>query len=891
MRGTKWNMAVWGVVYSSLAFPQLPSPAYRIQSIAGSANAGDNLPALQALLTQAEGLAFDPEGNLYIADAAEHRVRRLSPTGILTTIAGNGTLGYSGDNGPATDAQLASPYGLALDRSNNLYIADLGNRVIRRVTPQGRITTYAGGGANPATAPSEGSPATTIRFTTPRNVAADPDGTLYISDFDAHRIYSVSSDGTFRLHAGTGSPGYGANDITAIRSSLRNPAGLWIDPQGGLLVAEAGAQRIRRIARGIISAYAPAAAIRVPLFSPTGVAVDTLGNLFIADGRKDAALKRTSQGEVITLTAGGRAVTVDNRGNAFYANGSVVHRISSNNQATIIAGAGGNSALTGDNGPADAARLNNPAAVAYDANGNLFLADERNHRIRRISLDGAITTIAGTGVPGFSGDGGPASLARLNGPRGLSFDRFGNLLIADTANHAIRRVAVNGVITTVAGNNFNGFRGDGSPATTAMLDSPSAVLADPTSNEFFIADSKNHRIRRVSMSGIISTYAGTSAGAGFTGDGNVAVFAQLNFPTALALDRTGQLYIADSGNNRIRRVDLTGAITSLADGSLSSPMGVAVATDGAVFIADTANHRIRRLDPSGSAATVAGTGLPGFSGDGGAAVEGRLHFPSGLTFDSAGNLLIADAANHRIRRLVPNTDIIAPPTIETPQLRFVHVGTHQETQLAPGMLLTLYGVNIGPTDPVIAPAFNNRLSTQLGEVEVTVNGIAAPLLYVSRTQINLQVPNRTGTSGRAVIEVRHRNQLRATQNGTLAEAVPGFFPLGAIHPDGTLNSDLNPAPRGEILVLYATGIGRLTPEPVDGQLTIDAPFPTPVLPTQLTIGGAPTPIVWMGAAPGFPGVIQINFRSPSGFFPAGPHPVRLRVGQATTEASTPFYLR
>ena len=890
MRGIKRNMAIWGLVYSCLAFPQLPPPAYRIQSIAGSANAGDDLPALQALLTQAEGLAFDNDGNLYIADAAEHRVRRLSAAGILTTVAGNGTLGYSGDNGPATDAQLASPYGLALDRSNNLYIADLGNRVVRRVTPQGRITTYAGGGANPATAPSEGSPATTIRFTTPRNIAVDPDGTLYISDFDAHRIYAVSSDGTFRLHAGTGNPGYGANDITAIRSSLRNPAGLWIDPQGGLLVAESGAQRIRRIARGMIGAYAPAAAIRVPLYSPTGVAVDTLGNLFIADNRKDAALKRTDQGEVITLPAGGPAVTVDNRGSAYYANGAVVHRISSNNQATIVAGASGNT-LTGDNGPADAARLNGPSAIVHDANGNLFLADERNHRVRRISLDGSITTIAGTGVPGFSGDGGPATLAKLSGPRGLSFDRFGNLLIADTANHAIRRVAVNGVITTIAGNNFNGFRGDGGPAPSAMLDSPSAVLADPNSNEFFIADSKNHRVRRVSVSGIITTYAGIAAGAGFSGDGNVAVFAQLNFPTALAFDRTGQLYIADSGNNRIRRVDLTGTITSVADGSLASPMGVAVSADGAIFVADTANHRIRRIDPLGNVATVAGTGLPGFSGDGGPAADARLHFPSGLAFDSAGNLLIADSANHRIRRLVPNTDTVAPPAIETPQLRFVHVGTNQETQLTPGMLLTLYGVNLGPTDPVIAPAINNRLTTQLGEIEVTVNGIAAPLLYVSNSQINLQVPNRTGTSGRAVIEVRYRNQLRATQTGTLVEAVPGFFPLGAIHPDASVNSDINPAPRGEVLVLYATGIGRMTPEPVDGQLTIDAPFPTPVLPAELTIGGAAAPIVWIGAAPGFPGVIQINFRSPSGFFPAGPHKVRLRIGQTATEASTPFYLR
>ena len=890
MRAKNWDIAICAVVYSGLAFPQPVPPAYRIQSIAGSANAGDNLPALQAVLTQAEGLAFDAAGNLYIADAGEHRVRRLAANGILTTVAGNGTAGYSGDNGPAADAQLTSPYGLTVDSANNLYIADLGNRVIRRVSPQGRITTYAGGGSNPATPASEGSPATAVRFTTPRNVAVDAEGTLYISDFDAHYIYAVARDGNFRLHAGTGYPGYGANDITAIRSSLRNPAGLWIDPQGGLLVAEAGAQRIRRIVRGVIGMYSPAAAIREPLFSPTGVAVDSFGNLFVADNRKDAALKRTGQGEVITLPAGGPAVTVDNRGNAFYANRALVYRIGINNQATVVAGATG-AALTGDNGPAVAARLSNPAAVAVDSAGNLFLADERNHRVRRVSVDGTITTVAGTGVPGFSGDGGPAAAARLNGPRGVSIDRAGNLLIADTANHAIRRVSANGVITTVAGNNFNGFRGDGSPAPSAMLDTPTAVLASPTTDEYFIADSKNHRVRRVSNTGIITTYAGTVAGSGFSGDGNVAVFAQLSFPTALAFDRTGRLYIADAGNNRIRRIDLAGTMTSLPDDSLASPMGVAVAADGAVLVADTANHRLRRIDPQGGAATIAGTGLPGFAGDGGPAADSRLNFPLGLAFDPAGNLLVADSANNRIRRLIPSVEVIAPPSVETPQLRFVHPGTNQETLLAPGMLLTLYGVNLGPATPVLGNVQNGRLSTQVAGVEVTVNGIAAPLLFVSPSQINLQVPNRAGTSGRAVIEVRQGNQLRATQTGTLVEAAPGLFAVGAIHPDGSINSDLNPAPRGEVLVLYATGVGRMTPEPVDGQLTAAEPFPTPVLPAQLTIGGSAAPILWIGAAPGFPGVVQINFRSPAGFFPAGAHAVRLRIGQVTTDATMPFYLR
>lgn len=885
-----WNSACLHMAYTLVALCQPLPQAYRIQSLVGSSNAGDTLPALQALLTQAEGLTYDPDGNLYIADAAEHRVRRVSSAGIISTFAGNGSRGYSGDNGPAADAQLASPYGLAIDRQGNLLIADLGNKVIRRVTPQGRITTFAGGGAAPANEQSEGSAATSVSFETPRNVAIDPDGTVYISDFDAHRIYAITGAGTFRLHAGTGQPGYGANDINALRSALRNPAGLWIDPQGGLLVAEAGAQRIRRIVRGMIGVYAPAAAIRIPLYSPTGIAVDSFGNLFIADDRKDAALKRSSQGEIVTLPAGGKAVTVDNRGNAFYASGSVVYRIGLNNLATVVAGSTAGS-FAGDAGPADAARLNAPAAVAYDPNGTLFIADERNHRIRRVSLDGTITTIAGTGSPGFSGDGGPASQAKLNGPRGLAVDRSGNLLIADTANHVIRRIAPNGVISTVAGNNFNGFRGDGSPAPTAMLDTPTAVAADPNSNDYFIADTRNHRIRRVTATGLITTYAGTVTGAGFAGDGNIAVFAQLNQPSALAFDRAGQLYIADSGNNRIRRIDLTGTITSVGDSNLASPRGLAVQADGGILVADTANHRIRRIDPNGTITTIAGTGLPGFGGDGGPANDARLNFPAGLALDPAGNLLVADSANNRIRRLVADTAIIAPPSIEAPQLKIVHVATNKESLLAPGMLATLYGVNLGPEQPAMGVFRNNRLDTRLSEIEVTVNGIAAPLLYVSNSQINFQVPNRTGSSGRAAIEVRYRNVLRASQTSALTDAAPGLFALGAVHPDATTNSETNPAPRSEILVLYATGIGRLTPEPLDGQLTFDAPFPTPVLPVELSIGGTPAPIVWIGAATGFPGIVQINFRSPSGFVPSGAYPVQLRVGQATTEASTPFYLR
>jgi photosystem II stability/assembly factor-like uncharacterized protein len=332
---------------------------------------------------------------------------------------------------------------------------------------------------------------------------------------------------------------------------------------------------------------------------------------------------------------------------------------------TTIAG-NGTIGYSGDGGPATSAPLNYPYRVAADAQGNILIADINNHRIRKVDPAGVITTVAGTGTPGFSGDGGLATSAQLINPTDVVSDGNRNLFIADINNHRIRKVDPAGVITTVAGTGTPGFSGDGGPATSAQLHSPHSVVLDAQENLFF-ADAGNHRIRKVDPSGVITTVAGTGT-PGLSGDGGPATSAQLNYPIAVALDMLGNLFLTDLQNHRIRKVDTSGHIATMAgttpgfsgDGGLatsaqfSSPSGLAFDVCGNLLIADKGNNRIRRVDASGVITTVAGSGTApygGFSGDGGPATSAELSFPTGVTVDRNGDIFIADQNNQRIRKL------------------------------------------------------------------------------------------------------------------------------------------------------------------------------------------------------------------------------------------------
>ncbi len=318
----------------------------------------------------------------------------------------------------------------------------------------------------------------------------------------------------------------------------------------------------------------------------------------------------------------------------------------------------------GDGGPATAALLNSPYAVRVDSSGNYYIADSQNNCIREVSTSGTITTIAGTGSAGFSGDGGAATSAQLNFPTGVALDSLGNLYIADAYNQRVRKVS-GGIITTVAGiGPPAGYGGDGGLATAAQFSFPWGVACDSSGN-FYIADAGNNRIREVS-GGIINFVAGNGSSV-FSGDGGLATLAGINYPTGVAFDSSGNMYIAENLGNRIRMVSagiihtVAGSLLGTAgyggDGGaataavLNNPADVALDSSGNLYIADKYNQRIRKVS-GGIITTVAGTGTGGYSGDGGAAVSAQLNFPAGVALDSANHLYISDGGNNVIR-LVP----------------------------------------------------------------------------------------------------------------------------------------------------------------------------------------------------------------------------------------------
>ncbi|HEY6161373.1 MAG TPA: T9SS type A sorting domain-containing protein [Bacteroidia bacterium] len=344
--------------------------------------------------------------------------------------------------------------------------------------------------------------------------------------------------------------------------------------------------------------------------------------------------------------------------------------IFSSSHAQIISTIGGNGTpgYSGDNGPATSARFLYPYGLALDASGNLYIADNGNNCIRKIDVNGIITTVAGTGAQGYSGDNGPATSATFYYPYDVAVDAAGNIFICDYGNSVIRKVDVNGMITTVAGTGVAGFSGDGGLAVNAKLDRPVGVDLDANGN-MYISDGYNNRVRKVDALGIITTFAGTGV-MGYTGDGGPADSATFKYPYSVAFDQSGNVYISDGLNNCVRKVDVNNIITTFAgtgsggytgDGGpadqarLYSPQGISMDQDGNLFIVDRNNHVIRKVDASGMISTYAGTGVSGFSGDGGFANLAQLRQPYGIEVGPGGYVFIADQWNQRIRQVDTST--------------------------------------------------------------------------------------------------------------------------------------------------------------------------------------------------------------------------------------------
>jgi len=645
---------------------------------------GDGGPATNAPLGKVKGVAVDAAGNVYASDNDNNLVVKISPSGILRIVAGNAFWGFSGDGGPATGASLHWPEAVAVDATGNLYIAEYGNNRIRKVTPSGIISTVAGGGSG-----GDGGPATNAWLNGPTGVAVDAAGNIYIAEYGNNRIRKVSPSGIISTVAGGGSGGDGG---PATGASLYVPTGVAVDATGYLYIAEYGNNRIRKVSpSGIISTVAGGGsggdggpATGASLNGPWGVVMDTAGNLHVADTNNNRIRKVSPSGIISTVAGngtlgfsgdGGSAtsaalahpanVALDAAGNLYIADtgGAHVRKVGASGVISTVAGNGAYR-FAGDGGAAIGASISYPSGVALDAAGNLYIADMSNNRIRKVSPSGIISTVAGNGIEGFSGDGGPATRASLYTPTSVAVDAAGNLYIADDSNQRVRRVNPAGVISTVAG---GGWGGDGGPATNAWLYSPWGVAVD-TAGNLYIADFLDNRVRKVSQNGTISTVVGNGNGA-FSGDGGPATSASLCCPTGVAVDAGNNLYIADRCNNRIRKVDTSGIVGTVAGASavgfgrggfsgdggpatsaaLNAPHGVAVDSAGNLYIADEYNYRIRKVSRSGAISTVAGGD---WGGDGGPATSASLFLPRGIAVDTAGNLYIADSQNDRVRKVL-----------------------------------------------------------------------------------------------------------------------------------------------------------------------------------------------------------------------------------------------
>jgi sugar lactone lactonase YvrE len=664
--------------------------------IVGSGYSGDGGLATNAQLHSPTGVAMDSAGNLFIADQGNNCIREVDTNGIITTLAGNGGGDYSGDGGLATNAQLNAPAGVAVDGTGNLFIADLGNNRIRVVDTNGIITTLAGSGTNGYS--SDGGPAINAQLNSPCGVALDSFGNLFIGDYGNNRIREVATSPNWPTvsisAAGSSSAGnysviiansYGSVTSSVAKLTVVYPPSIVSQPQSQLVVNGGNANFTVGIS-GTPPFSCQWLQNGMPLQDCGNMAGSATSNLTVnpvestnsgcynvvvtnAYGAATSAVVALSVLTTLpanqTILAGSTAsfsVAVSGTGQFIYQwlfNGTNPV----NNIITTVAGNGGG--FVGDGGPATNAELRDPMGVAVDSVGNVFIADYYNNRIRKVDTNGLITTVAGNGHYGFSGDGSAATNAQLNFPTGVAVDSIGHLFIADQGNNRVREVGTNGIITTVAGKGVAGYSGDTGPATNAQLYSPTGVAVDSAGN-LFTADQGNNRTRKVGTNGIITTVAGKGA-VGCSGDGGPATNAQLNSPRGVAVDSAGNLFIADEGNSRIRKVGTNGIITTVAgksavgysgDGGtatnagLFQPAGVAVDNSGNLFIADTQDERIRKVDTNGLITTVAGNGHSGYSGDGSAATNAELTFPAGVAVDSIGNLLIADEQNNRIREVI-----------------------------------------------------------------------------------------------------------------------------------------------------------------------------------------------------------------------------------------------
>ena len=1000
------------VVAAGAAFGQTSYP-YVITTLAGSNPAGDGGPAKSALLEFPTAVAVDANSNVYIADQNGPEIRKVttdgkinafvtganaasvqvdgasnvyfiagsavykvSAAGNMTTIAG-GTSGYGGDGGLATAAELASPSGLALDGSQNIYIADTYNCRVREITPDGKIQTIAGN-RTCATAGDSG-PASSAQLNYPQSVAVDSSGNIYVGE--EYRIRMIAAGtGIITSFAG-GSGSSTAEGVSATTAYIPLNPSLAVDRSNNLYFTDSAHARVRMISAtdGTVTTVAGTGtagfggdgglATYASLNIPNGVAVDSTGKVYISD-------------------------QINCR----------IRMVDTSGRITTVAGA---THYAGDQGQATSALLHQPQHAIQDAEGNLYISDTYNHAIRKVDTSGKITTIAGTGACGYTGDRNPAVSATLCYPQALALDSNRNLYIADGGNYVVRRIDSGGQITTYAGNGTPGDAYHGSNAAAAQFRYPFGLAVDGTGN-LYVSDALSFRVHKIAADGTISLVAGVGT-QGYLGDGGLATAAQLAYPTHLALDGSGsKLYIADALNNEVRKVE--GGIITLVAGSrtcldtgqdathacIGQPGGIALDTSGNLYISAPNFSSIAKV--SGSAITaIAGNGRWPFAGDGGLALSASLN-PEGLWVDASGDVYVADTGNNRIRKLTldspaglavaagdkqtgmvgatlnalvvnvgfraqipvagvpvafavtsgaatltasttytdatgaagvgitlgntPGAVVVTASVAGVPPVQFNLTATAPPpaissggiagaggsvppvAMISPGGLASIYGSNFAPagTSRQVygGDLVNGSLPMQLAGVCVQVGGLPAFITYVGPGQINIQVPAVPVDSTVDVQVTTNCGAANALQSATQKVATKAATPellywlnnadgrnpvcavdaitLADIGATGLISGvTFTPAKPGELLTIYGTSFGPTNPAVAPGALPPGAASTTnnPVV-TVGTVTLNSSDVLYAGVSPCCAGLYQLNIRVPA--LADGDYPVTLSLG-------------
>lgn len=660
------------------------------------------------------GVAVDTSGNVYVADTGNQAIRKITPGGVVTTLAGGNGAGYQ--DGAGSVAQFSAPQGLGVDALGNVYVVDTGNRRIRKITPDGTVSTFAGSG-DWGTTDGVG---TAASFHYPKGLAVDANGNLYVAEYSYNKIRKITPDAVVSTFAGSSSSG--KKDATGTDATFNNPYGMAVDTAGNVYVADQGNSLVRVITpAGVVStlaggvnslSFADGPAVDAQFYNLIGIAVDTDGNVYLGDMgndriRKVAAAPYTytvggfmvglGSGSNLTLqnagidsltvtadglfhfgtsltTATGYSVSVATppsgqscsvtNGSGSFTSGDVWN-IGVNCAAVSTLAGSGSSGYVDGAGVTAQFRLNSALTtdkngVAVDGSGNVYVADTFNHVIRKITPGGDVSTLAGSGVAGLADGTGAA--AQFNRPRGVTVDGSGNLYVADTANNCIRKITPAGVVTTIFGST-TGLSGDvDANGVNARFYLPSDVELDSAGN-LYVADEGNVKIRKITQVGDVTTLAGNYYGY-TNGTGTGASFSE---PYAVTVDAAGNVYVADAGNNAIRKVTPAGVVTTFAgihapysnsgfaDGPgtvarFRAPTGIDIDSSGTLYVADYNNNAIRIISPSGMVTTLAGTATTGDYIEGNG-VDARFNSPGGVAVDGAGSVYVVDSGNDVVRKI------------------------------------------------------------------------------------------------------------------------------------------------------------------------------------------------------------------------------------------------